>query len=588
MFPNRFVNFLTGTLCVITAMAWHPVSTASTRSNVNAWLASHSLVPHDGFMVSRVHEIFKDVKRASDSAVFPTQLYIIQSNSIPWAIALEDKNIILTSGAIDVIYSSEDSLHKKDARMAFVLGHELKHVIENDFSHQQAYNSFSQGNLSDLVASSQQRANSRKTLELLADEEGLINASLAGYDISAIFTGIGDADNFLEYWSKQTNTFSSNQHHTPSERIAYLKESYQSIDNLVEFFKYGVRLTHFGDHANAKVLLEDFYKVYESNRVLTNRGYVHLQLAREAMPVEMAYRYWFPDLLDLDSGFPVTASRAVNATLPLEAHTQLNQAVAVLKKALEFSANDIATRMNLISAYLFLGEYSSARAVMDNIPDWSTAPELHGLDAIVVMQDRRLKNPWDTFTLDILQRRVSEPDAPLNLIYNYARILQDNDREQQAQAQWQRLAQHLSHLPKPYQVMVCRQLADKAACAKKINSYAVKQLPWRLEIHPGDSINSRQVRSLLKAWNTKPVRSVSGIDATIYPDGEGNSLLVLDGQVKLVTIRQHGFNFVEDLKATFGEPVHIMQSGTDQIWSYSPHWSALVADNEVREIWVSQ
>jgi len=287
---------------------------AASGSNAISWLRENVQAPSDGFMVSRVLEIFDDVKRASGSQVHPSKLFIIQSNSIPWAIALEDKNIILTSGAIDVIYSGDDSMEKKDARMAFVLGHELKHVIENDFSHEQAYNNFSQSTVSDLVALNSEQSVNRRTLELLADEEGLIYASLAGYDTSAIFSGVGGADNFLEYWAKQTNTNNNNQHYSPAERIEYLKESYQSIDYLVEFFKYGVRLAHFGSYETSQRLLDDFYKVYESDRVLANRGYVHLQLARKEMLEQVAYRYWLPDLLNIDSGFPVMEIRQLVKT----------------------------------------------------------------------------------------------------------------------------------------------------------------------------------------------------------------------------------------------------------------------------------
>lgn len=582
-----FTVLFTGTLVLSFATDWRHVAMAGSRSNADAWLKSHSLVPLDGFMVRRVHQIFDDVKRASDALVHPSRLFIIQSNSIPWAIALEDKNIVLTSGAIDVIYSSDDALDKKDARMAFVLGHELKHVVDNDFSHQQAYNSFSREAVSDLV-STDGSANTRKTLELLADEEGLINASLAGYDTSAIFSDIGDADNFLEYWARQTNTSIGDHHYTPRERIDFLKNSYKSIDNLVEFFKYGVRLSHFGDQENARVLLEDFHKVYESSRVLTNRGFVHLQLAREAMPEQLAYRYWFPDLLDLESGFPVSASRSVSSKLPEEARVHLMQAVTLLKKSLELSEDNHAARMNLISAYLFLNEFSSARAMMDAIADWDASPHLLSLDAIVVMQDKRLKNPWDTFTLEELQQSASADGAPADLIYNYARILQENDRAEQAQHYWSTLVNMLSSMPQNYQVMVCRQMQDKRACSQQISYPGDEPLPWQLQINPGDSINSQKVGELLKSWNTEPVKSVSGIDAQIYPDGKGNSLLILDGKVKLVCIKQHGVEFTDVLQERFGLPSQIVRSGNEDIWSYGSGWSALVAGNEVKEIWVAR
>jgi len=239
---NRLsIRIVFSAICFAVFLTSTNLFAAGSRSNVSTWLRVNEPAPDDGFMVSRVQMIFEDVKRANDSLIHPTKLYIIKSNNVPWAIALEDKNIILTSGAIDVIYAGDDSLEMKDARMAFVLGHELKHVIENDFSHEQAYNNFSTSNVSSLIANNEDESVNRKTLELLADEEGLITASLAGYNTSAIFSGIGGADNFLEYWATQTNSSNSSQHHSAQERIDYLKSSYRSIDNLLQFFNYGVK-----------------------------------------------------------------------------------------------------------------------------------------------------------------------------------------------------------------------------------------------------------------------------------------------------------------------------------------------------------
>lgn len=578
-----------GVLVLLILSGAEPTIANGFRSNADTWLRSNALVPRNGFMVSRVHSIFEEVKKASGSLVHPSRLYIIQSNNEPWAVALEDKNIVLTSGAIDVIYGGDDSLKDKDARMAFVLGHELKHVIDDDFSHAEAYEYFSKSSVSELVSNGHEQSKNRKALELLADGDGLISASLAGYDTSAIFSNIGDANNFLQYWADQTSTNNSDQHNTPQERIDYLKEYYRSINDSVEFFKYGVRLAHFGDHTNARILLEDFYKVYESNRVLTNRGFVHLQLARAAMDEKMAYRYWFPDLLDLDSGLPISASRTFTLELPEEARRHLHQAVALLSTGLNSSEDDLSTRMNLITAHLFLDEYSAARAVMEKIDGWDEQPQLLGLDAIVVMQDKRLKNPWDTYSLEKLEQLASDPDSPHNLTYNFARILQENGRAELAKQYWLKLAADLPSLPKNYQIMVCRQLRDRSKCASDIEKYAVKQLHWNLpKIKPGDSIYSQEARGLIEKWNVKPIESYSSANAKILPNLDGASLLVIKDEVKLITIWKHGIVSTDELVNKYGSPSQIVSSSNEKIWSYGPQWSALVSGNKVREIWVAQ
>jgi len=560
---------------------------AAATSNASTWLKNYKQAPSDARMVSRVQAIFEDVKRANDSMVHPSKLYIIESKSTPWAIALEDRNIILTTGAIDVIYNNDGSLYEQDARMAFVLGHELKHVIENDFSHQRAFLALSESADSAVFSLDSDQSTDRKTLELRADEEGLIHASLAGYDTSAIFAKVGGAANFLEHWAEQTGTVSGNQYASPQERINYLRKLHDSIEKKVEFFKYGVRLAHFGDYENALELLEDFYKFYDSDRVLTNRGYVHLQLARAAMDETVAYRYWFPDLLDLDSGFPVSIPRRMFTGLPEDAIKHLQTAVELLTKGLNYSQDDLFTRMNLITAHLFLEEYSAARAVIEKIDNWDAQPQFLALDAIITMQDKRLKNPWDSYSLELLAQLANEPDAPHNLTYNYARLLQDNDRAEQARQYWARLATSLSALPKNYQVMVCRQLDNKEKCASQIESYSVEHIPLKLALSPGDKINSKKARKLIKSWKKKPYESFTGIGAKIYPDDDGGSRLVLGDEVQLATVGRLDSD-TNQLIDKYGQPEQIIKTGLEQIWSYGPHWSALVVDNKVRELWIAK
>jgi len=585
---NRFITILRFVAVALVLLLSSNVVTADgKRSNVHTWLKKYTLAPADARMVSRVYEIFEDVKNASDSIVHPSKLYIIESKSTPWAIALEDGNIILTTGAIDVIYNHDGSLYEQDARMAFVLGHELKHVIEDDFSHQRAYLALTESADSAIFQSSEDQATDRRALELSADEEGLIHASLAGYDTSAIFVKVASAANFLEHWAEQTHTISGSQYASPQERTDYLRKRYENIEIQVEFFRYGVRLAHFGDYENARVLLEDFYKIYESDRVLTNRGYVHLQLARADMDEALAYRFWFPDLLDLDSGFPVSVSRSMDPKMSIYARTHFEKAVKLLSKALNSSGNDMFTRMNLITAYLFLGEYSAARAVLEKVDNWDKQPQLLGLDAIITMQDKRLKNPWDSHSLELVNKLAGEPDAPHNLIYNYARILQENERPDQARPYWTKLAEHLSALPKNYQVMVCRELPDRHKCVDEIELSIVEQAPFKLSVKPGENINSKKTRKRVNAWNTKPIDSFSGIGAKIYTDNKGWTRLVIDSVVKLATVAKLDTD-TQELLDVYGEPNQIVNTGSEQIWSYGPSWSALVMGNKVKELWVAQ
>ena len=399
---NRALMQLTRVITTAVLLGVLPVSIADTRSNAYSWINAYGESPSDGRMISRVQSIFKRVKRAGGGAGHHSRLFIVESDNLPWAVALQDKNIILSRGAIDVIYAGNDSIAAQDARMAFVLGHELKHVLDDDFWHEQVHKSLMRNET--FQETNTRFLQRRRDDELRADEEGFIYASLAGFSTDAIFSSIGDEDNFLTYWARQTNTLTGSGHYSPEERMEYLSARYKSLDNAVEFFKFGVRLAHFGRLRDALVLLEEYHKLYPSNQAIANLGYIHLQLARKSMPAEIAYRYWLPGLMSFNSGLKRSASRSFKYELTDTAITHLNAAIDILENAPgHFDTNTVTpSAINLISAYLYLGKYSAARAVFESIDDWESHPQLLFLDALIVMEDKRLKDPWNTFTLNIL------------------------------------------------------------------------------------------------------------------------------------------------------------------------------------------
>jgi len=137
---------------------------------------------------------------------------------------------------------------------------------------------------------------------------------------------------------------------------------------------------------------------------------------------------------------------------------------------------------------------------MEKIDGWEQIPDLVALDALIVLQNKRIKDPWNTYALEALQQLVIDPDAEPTLIYNYARLLKDNGRARLAAPYWERLASMIRSLPKNFQVMVCREVKDPERCVTEIEQYGVRQHPWVLKINPGDLVNSREVREVLHEW----------------------------------------------------------------------------------------
>ena len=585
LFIRRFFALIT------LFLAFCNTGVADTRSNAHSWIAAFGESPADAVLIRRVQSIYKRVKRASGGAGHQSRLFIVESDNLPWAVALQDKNIILTRGAIDVIYGSNDSKDAQDARMAFVLGHELKHVLDNDFWHEEVHYSLMRN--TSMQESNSRLQQRRRNDELRADEEGFVYASLAGFSTDAIFNSVGGEDNFLEYWARQTDTISGSGHYTPKQRIEFLASRYRSLDAAVEYFKFGVRLAQFGRLQDARILLEEFQKVYPSDQVLANLGYIQLQLARKVMPAEVAYRYWLPGVMSFESGMRRNPSRSLNFELNDDAIKHLEFAVETLEKAKSvygYSANS-ASAINLISAYMYLGRLADARAVLESVADWETNPQLLSLDALMVMEDKRLKDPWNTYAREKFEQLASNSIAENHLVYNYARLLAERGRHGQAGSYWNRLIEKLDQLPRVYQIMVCRQTRWPPECMEYEDTPSVSetQHQWVLDIKPGDDIDSQITREKLKDWGEPLRETLDDIDATIFRNRNGNSLLAIDGVVELLSVKQHGFNFTEHLRSENGGPVSISQLGSGEtVWSYGSLWSALVYGNSVREVWIAQ
>ena len=573
-------------LSVLLCLLFSTQSVANDKSNVSAWAKRCGGESPVDMRTRRVQGIFERVKNASDARDKQSKLYILQCDGWPWAATLQDRNIILTRGAIEAIYGSNDPLKSKDARLAFVLGHELKHVLEDDFWHEKIRRQ--QFMASDSLVNYGERVKERRRHdERRADEDGFIYASLAGFDTRDIFSAVRGEENFLADWAQQTSTLSGDTHFLPDERTKHLRQKFQSLNNAVDLFKYGVRLAHFGRYNEARVLLEDFQNIYPSAQVLNNLGYVYLQIARQRMPPELAYRFWYPAVLDYDSGVPLSASRKiVTHELSEDVRGFLNAAVRSLDSGVD-KYNNATVTINLVAALMYLKEYSAAQAALEKMDGWPNDPQLIALDAIAVMQDARLKDPWNTYSLEKFELAALREDATDDLIYNYARLLAESGRKEQATQQLTRLHGRLHQLPVDYRVMVCRQL--KTVQCSSLQREDNNAAQWVMEITPGDDIDVAATRNKLKDWGEPVSDKLDGIDAKIYRHENGNSLLALNGIVELIAIRQHGYDFRDHLTSENGWPQYEVQTlGDESLLSYSENWSALVRSDEVREVWIAR
>jgi|GEM_PF-563805 len=565
------------------------------RSNVKSWQRAFNVVPQDQAYVARAQNIFKRLKAVVGKKVLLSELYILDSDNQPWAIALEDENVILSRGALDVVYGASGvSLEAKDARLAFILGHELNHIAKKDFWHEQVYRGFVSKNVDKTLDSTSESNSRRRESELRADEDGFIYASLAGFNTRELFTSIESESDFLHYWVRQTESWSVSNNFSATQRVQFLADTLQSLEGAVKYFQFGARLAHFGDYDNAEVLLNEFYKIYPSSQVLNNLGFVYLQKARQHMPTEMAYHFWFPLALDVYSGMP-KINRSLQSNMPETASKYLEKAVSLLEESVNLDDTDIASHKNLAIAHIYLKQYSSALVILEKAI--KSEPNDYQLRVLLTISDyensMKLSARMQTSEMAYLIQEASKSDAPLDLLYNTARLAELTGDKEKASEYWSRLELASDKMDPVYKKSMCSQSLRSKSCETDVPNVAAISTPWVPDNNTGLTVGSRtddaSVKKVLKSWGDSILENLGSIDATIYQHANGNSVLVIDRAIAVINQKQHGFDFKQHLIQVNEQhssiPLMNIRFGAGSVLSNGSLWAAKVRDERVEEIW---
>ena len=224
-----------------TVTAYAQTPSREIKDHASWWIENMGVVtPSEDPLVTRAAEVFARVSAASDkSAKRIPRLIIIKAKGKPWSLALKDGSIILTHGALKFCYK-DVQLEKGDSRLAFLLGHELAHLANDDFWHQ-VFFSYINENMQDNEIKGQMKMQLEgtgdirpddpnfsqfvRTKELRADSYGIIYMAMAGYDPLSIVND--DGTNFFEEWMAQLPNVQPSKdiyHPLPKVRAETLKD----------------------------------------------------------------------------------------------------------------------------------------------------------------------------------------------------------------------------------------------------------------------------------------------------------------------------------------------------------------------------
>jgi len=165
------------------------VECATSRCYTNAY---RSLDISELKELSRVKNIYSKLALTIGSyKAKRSKLFVINSDGYPWAVVLSDNSVVVTKGAIRLMYAEGDK-ELGDARVAFVLGHELSHLTTEDLFHHRAFLVNEVGR-----ASVGSWTHSNPSEELRADLRGYTFATIAGFRTDRL---LNEDDDFFRDW----------------------------------------------------------------------------------------------------------------------------------------------------------------------------------------------------------------------------------------------------------------------------------------------------------------------------------------------------------------------------------------------------
>ena len=513
-------------------------------------------------LVSRAEKVFERVAAASDKRGnrLP-RLIIIKASGDPYAQAIKDGSVILTQGGLGICYQGV-TLEKGDARLAFILGHELAHLAKDDFWHSLAFVALKEfgdekrvreilaNELKWDMADPKTQEFIRKQ-ELQADCYGLIYMTMSGYDPKAIIDR--DGTNFFEDWvSKITGkiAYSDATHPGPKERAEFLRAQLGPVSEVLNYFTFGVRLYQTGRYSDAILLFEAFKEKFPSREVFSNIGLCHYQLAMRVLSncdESLPLRFKLPTLLDIDTlggklrGWGSEASSCLKQETFLK---HINTSIHYLKIAAEMDPTYLPARINLSSALIISGEYAKAMSVLDEALKIQPGnPEALCNKAVSLYLFGKVNN-IDTgdnvlgLLRDVSERNPSFSDA----IYNMASIQSERGRNAAALETWNRFL-------KVEPTGVYAQVAKEKLGIKSDDKSSAKKGPeMKSPVKLGDI--KGETEKILKGMKKKEF-IIGGFNGEVY-EGGGIKVLAIDNTVEIVEAETEK---EADLKKAYGEPV---------------------------------
>ncbi len=267
-----------------------------TPNQISFWRTQfQELTPAADARVARAQHILTQLVRATGTWRGPTpRLFVLQEG--PWEltlpIALPDGWIVLSKDVLSLCYQEPVF---GDDRLAFVLGHELAHLMQDHFWHIKYFQSWKQSQGA-TMPSAQPAGLSLDQLqhqEFQADMHGILYATMAGFNPQAVVPNDRKV-NFFQAWLQAWRPLghrvtSSGTHPNAEQRDEVLRISLQRVAHQAAAFQAGLWWLYAGDYRRAVQAFKQFLDLFPAREVYHNLALSHHLLALQA------YQLWQPN-----------------------------------------------------------------------------------------------------------------------------------------------------------------------------------------------------------------------------------------------------------------------------------------------------
>lgn len=423
---------------------------ADEKDHASWWVTNYGLLEASTeILVPRAERVFGELAAAADKRAnrYP-KLVILDAEGNPFAMSLPDGSILLTRGALRICYRK---VSKKigDARLAFIMGHELAHLANDDFWHATAFDAVNlHGGEERGFAGVRERI--KESVEDVAKREhqadafGMLYMATAGYDPHVLL----ERKSFFDEWSAELDRLdvrSANKHPDPVERAVFLRTQLAAVADELDFFYFGVRLLQLGRFDDGLILLEQFRGRFPGREVFNNIGFAELALALAhlgACDESELYRFKLPVEIDPDTLAAkadvvgrVPRSRSAGSTVLQCTEspgftTHWNEALRSFRLARDRDPSYLPARQNLISTLLIAGRGTAAlNEANEALLQAPNDPAIQMLKAIALYLAGQ-ENDVDTVdtAVDTLNRLRQNDGPSIEVAYNLARILVERER----------------------------------------------------------------------------------------------------------------------------------------------------------------